>query len=383
MPDANSKPIFNRKNPLLAKRKISLLLTEGCENKDTWHLEISLNGSGMEFTPGDSLAVLPQNNPQHVNELISTLGFTGEETVLTPAKEEAPLRKALTENYVISTPDKKLLRAISEKSGNTEWQHLLEAEKKAELNDYLWGREIIDLLLAHPSVSFQPAEFVTLLKKLNVRLYSVASSVAYQPDEVHLTVAVVEYESFGRQRQGVCSSWLAERIDDDTPIPCFITPGKGFRLPEPDDNTPIIMCGPGTGIAPFRAFMQERKATSAHGDAWLFFGEIHEPTCYFYKDEWEAHLADGTLSKITTAWSRDQAEKVYIQHKMLEHGAEFWDWIEKGAIFYVCGDAQRMAPDVDKALHTIIQQHGGKSEEESIAFVKEMLSEKRYRRDVY
>jgi sulfite reductase (NADPH) flavoprotein alpha-component len=143
------------------------------------------------------------------------------------------------------------------------------------------------------------------------------------------------------------------------------------------------MCGPGTGIAPFRAFMQERKATSAHGDAWLFFGEIHEPTCYFYKDEWEAHLADGTLSKITTAWSRDQAEKVYIQHKMLEHGAEFWDWIEKGAIFYVCGDAQRMAPDVDKALHTIIQQHGGKSEEESIAFVKEMLSEKRYRRDVY
>lgn len=383
MPDANSKPIFNRKNPLLAKRKSSLLLTEGCENKDTWHLEISLNGSGMEFTPGDSLAVLPQNNPQHVNELISTLGFTGEETVLTPAKEEAPLRKALTENYVISTPDKKLLRTISEKSGNTEWQHLLEAEKKTELNDYLWGREIIDLLLAHPSVSFQPAEFVTLLKKLNVRLYSVASSVAYQPDEVHLTVAVVEYESFGRQRQGVCSSWLAERIDDDTPIPCFITPGKGFRLPEPDDNTPIIMCGPGTGIAPFRAFMQERKATSAHGDAWLFFGEIHEPTCYFYKDEWEAHLADGTLSKITTAWSRDQAEKVYIQHKMLEHGAEFWDWIEKGAIFYVCGDAQRMAPDVDKALHTIIQQHGGKSEEESIAFVKEMLSEKRYRRDVY
>ncbi|MCP4848532.1 MAG: protein CysJ [Verrucomicrobiaceae bacterium] len=383
MPDAKSKPAFNRKNPLLAKRKTSLLLTEGCNSKDTWHLEISLQGSGMEFTPGDSLAVLPQNNPQQVDELIAALGCTGQEAVPTPAKEEASLRKALTENYVITTPDKKLLKAITEQCDGTEWQHLLEAEKKAELNDYLWGREIIDLLLAHPTASFQPAEFVTLLKKLNVRLYSVASSLAHHPDEVHLTVAVVEYESFGRKRQGVCSSWLAERIDDNTQIPCFITPGKGFRLPAPDDHTPIIMCGPGTGIAPFRAFIEERKATNAKGDAWLFFGEIHESTCYFYNEEWESRLADGTLSKITTAWSRDQEEKVYIQHKMLEHGAEFWEWLEKGAIFYVCGDAQRMAPDVDKALHTLIQHHGDKSEEESIAYVKEMVSEKRYRRDVY
>jgi sulfite reductase (NADPH) flavoprotein alpha-component len=383
MPDATSKPAFNRKNPLLAKRLTSRLLTEGCDAKDTWHLEISLCGSALEFTPGDSLAVLPQNDPKLVEEIISTLGFSGEEPVPTPAKEEALLRKALTENYVITTPDKKLLKAITEKSGTTDWQDLMETDRKTELSDYLWGREVIDLLHAHPDVQFQPEEFVGLLKKLNVRLYSVASSLASRPDEVHLTVAVVEYESFGRQRQGVCSSWLAERIDEDTPIPCFITPGKGFRLPPPDEDTPIIMCGPGTGIAPFRAFMQERQATGALGNAWLFFGEIHEDTCHFYKEEWETYLDDGTLNKLTTAWSRDQEEKIYIQHKMLEHGAEFWSWIEKGAIFYVCGDAQRMAPDVDKALHSIIEEHGAKSGEEAAAYVKEMLSEKRYRRDVY
>ena len=383
MPDATSKPAFNRKNPLLAKRLTSRLLTEGCDAKDTWHLEISLCGSALEFTPGDSLAVLPQNDPKLVEEIISTLGFSGEEPVPTPAKEEALLRKALTENYVITTPDKKLLKAITEKSGTTDWQDLMETDRKTELSDYLWGREVIDLLHAHPDVQFQPEEFVGLLKKLNVRLYSVASSLASRPDEVHLTVAVVEYESFGRQRQGVCSSWLAERIDEDTPIPCFITPGKGFRLPQPDEDTPIIMCGPGTGIAPFRAFMQERQATGALGNAWLFFGEIHEDTCHFYKEEWETYLDDGTLNKLTTAWSRDQEEKIYIQHKMLEHGAEFWSWIEKGAIFYVCGDAQRMAPDVDKALHSIIEEHGEKSGEEAAAYVKEMLSEKRYRRDVY
>ena len=383
MPDAKSKFAFNRKNPLLAKRITSRLLTEGCDTKDTWHLEISLLDSGLEFTPGDSLAVLPKNDPKLVEEIISTLGFSGKEPVPTPNKEETLLKKALTENYVITTPDKKLLKAIHEKAGTTEWQDLMESERKTELNDFLWGRDIIDLLIAHPDVKFQPAEFVALLKKLNVRLYSVASSLASKPNEVHLTVAVVEYESFGRIRQGVCSSWLTERIKDDTPIPCFITPGKGFRLPDPDDQTPIIMCGPGTGIAPFRAFLQERQATNAQGNAWLFFGEIHEETCHFYKDEWELYLADGSLNKLTTAWSRDQEEKIYIQHKMLEHGSEFWKWIEQGAIFYVCGDAQRMAPDVDHALHKLIAEHGGKSEEEAVAYVKEMLSEKRYRRDVY
>ena len=376
-------PVFNRKNPLIAKLCGKKLLTEGCETKKTWHLEIELLESGLNFTPGDSLALLALNDPAVANELIETLGFSGDETVLNTAKEETTLSKALIENYVITVPDKKLLRSIAEKTENTELSSLLEPEKKKDLADHLWGRDIIDVLRENSEAKFEASEFVALLKKLNVRLYSIASSLAYHPDKVDLTVAIVEYESKGRKRQGVCSSWISERVTEDCSIPCFITPGKGFRLPEADEDVPIIMCGPGTGIAPFRAFLQERKKTNAKGEAWLFFGEIHEQSCYFYKDEWEEYLADGTLNKVSTAWSRDQDEKVYVQHKIIEEGAHFWSYLEKGAIFYVCGDAERMAPDVDKALHQVIMQHGGKSEEEAAEYVSEMKASKRYRRDVY
>ena len=376
-------PVFNRKNPLLASICSKKLLTEGCETKRTWHLEIDLLGSGLSFTPGDSLALLPQNDPVLANELIETLGFSGDETVINPTKEETTLSKALIENYVITTPDKKLLRSIAEKAENAELSSLLDREKKKDLADHLWGRDIIDVLKENPEAKFEASEFVGLLKKLNVRLYSIASSLSYHPDRVDLTVAIVEYESHGRKRQGVCSSWISERATEDSKIPCFITPGKGFRLPDPDEDAPIIMCGPGTGIAPFRAFLQERKQTNAKGDAWLIFGEIHEQSCYFYKDEWESFLDDGTLNKISTAWSRDQGEKVYVQHKIIEEGANFWSYLEKGAIFYVCGDAERMAPDVDKALHQIIMEHGNKSEEEAAEYVSEMKAHKRYRRDVY
>ena len=386
MSDAPAKPKVILKNPLLAKMKRTQLLTEGCNEKDTWHLEVDLRGSGMEFTPGDSLAVLPQNDPELVDDILGALGFSGDEIVANARKEEVPLRAALTESFAITAPDKKFLAALAEKVGEdaaADWAPLLAADKKKALSDYLWGREIIDFLLAYPDAKFTAEEFAGLLRKLNVRLYSIASSLASIPDQVHLTVAVVEYESFGRKRQGVCSSWLSERIGEDTAIPCFITPGKGFRLPDPDEDVPIIMCGPGTGIAPFRAFLQERQSTGAKGDAWLLFGEIHEDTCYFYKDEWDAFLADGTLNKITTAWSRDQANKVYVQHKIVEEGEAFWQWLERGAIFYVCGDAERMAPDVDRALHQIIEEHGGKSAEEAAAYVEELKAEKRYRRDVY
>ena len=385
MSDAPVKPKFNVKNPLLAKLDRAQLITEGCIEKDTWHFEIDLGGSGLEFTPGDSLAVLAQNDPALVDDVLSALGFSGDETVPNPKKESVPIRKALAESYVITETNKKLLAAVAEKAGEgaAEWASLLEPDKKKELADYLWGRGIIDFLIAHPEAVFTPEEFAGLLRKLNVRLYSIASSLSALPDQVHLTVAVVRYESFGRKREGVCSSWLAERIKPGHEIPCFITPGKSFRLPEPDEEIPVIMCGPGTGIAPFRAFLQERKASGAKGEAWLFFGEIHEDTCFLYKRDWEGYLADGTLDKVTTAWSRDQGEKVYVQHKIVEEGAQFWDWLERGAIFYVCGDAERMAPDVDKALHQVIREHGGKSEAEAAAYVEQMRVDKRYRRDVY
>jgi sulfite reductase (NADPH) flavoprotein alpha-component len=181
----------------------------------------------------------------------------------------------------------------------------------------------------------------------------------------------------------VCSTWLAHRIAEGATVPCFITPGKGFRLPAPEEETPVIMCGPGTGIAPFRAFMQERAATGARGKAWLIFGEQRRATDFFYQDEWERYLADGALAKLTTAFSRDQAHKVYVQHRMLEHGADFWAWLEEGAVFYVCGDAARMAVDVDDALRKIVQEHGSRSAEEADAYVEQMKADKRYRRDVY
>lgn len=380
------KPVYNVKNPCIAKVKRMFDLSGPDAPKHTAHYEIDLAGSGLEYTPGDSLAVQPTNDPQLVADTLAALGFSGDEIVKHPKNGTAvPIRQALIEATLITEIDNKLIKALVEKTGgNTPLAELSQPEKKEELKNYLWGRFVIDLLLEHPTAKFTPEEFMATQKKLNIRLYSISSSQKAHPDEVHLTVATVRYTSHGRARGGVCSTFLAERVTvGETLIPCFVNHGKGFRLPEPQDETPIIMCGPGTGIAPFRAFLEERKATGAKGKAWLFFGEVSEKTCFFYKDEFKGYLADGTLTKLTTAWSRDQAEKIYVQNRMLENAAEFWQYLEQGAIFYVCGDASRMAADVDKALHTIIEQQGGKSPEEAAAYVQAMKDAKRYRRDVY
>ncbi|MCF6313336.1 MAG: sulfite reductase subunit alpha [Verrucomicrobiales bacterium] len=382
---STSKPTFNRKNPLIAHLPRRRFLSEGAAEKQTWHLEIDLQDSGLSYTPGDSLAVLPTNESSIVDEIIAALGLTGDESVIAPDKSTDVLRTVLSKQCVITLVDKKFLAKLVEKAGDAaaEISALLAPEKKKELSDYLWGRETIDFLLMFPELKWEAQEFVSVLKKLNIRLYSISSSLAAVPNQVHLTIASVIYNSFGRERKGVCSTFLNERCDENTDIPCFVTPGKGFRLPAADDDTPIIMCGPGTGIAPFRAFLQERHATQAKGDAWLFFGEIHQETCYFYQEEWESYLADGTLNRITTAFSRDQDHKIYVHHRMLEEGAQLWSWLERGAIFYVCGDAERMANDVDQALHQIAIEHGGKSEQEAAEYIEQMRQDKRYRRDVY
>ena len=380
------KPVYNVKNPCIAKVKRMFDLSGPDAPKHTAHYEIDLAGSGLEYTPGDSLAVQPTNDPALVDDTLKALGFEGTEIVKHPKTQaEVPIRQALIEGALITEIDNKLIQAIVEKTGgNTPLAELSQPEKKEELKNYLWGRFVIDLLLENPTAKFTPEEFMLTQKKLNIRLYSISSSQKAHPEEVHLTVATVRYSSRDRARAGVCSSFLAERVTpNETLIPCFVNHGKGFRLPEPQDVTPIIMCGPGTGIAPFRAFLEERKATNAKGKAWLFFGEVSSKSCFFYKEEFEAYLADGTLTNFSTAWSRDQAEKVYVQHKMLEASAEFWAWLEQGAIFYVCGDASRMANDVDKALHTIIEKEGGKTPEEAAAYVQAMKDAKRYRRDVY
>ncbi|MCB1090028.1 MAG: hypothetical protein KDL87_00750 [Verrucomicrobiae bacterium] len=384
--DATSiAPTFNRKSPLLARIARRRLLSEGCEEKETWHFELDLQGSGMEYLPGDSMAIFPHNDPALADEVIAALHLTGTELVTDPNGVELPLRQALVESCAITAPDRKFLNKLIEKAGESasDLAQLLDPDRKEGLNHFLWGREIIDCLLDFPSLKWEAQEFVDILKKLNVRLYSIASSLAANPDQCHLTVAVVKYQSHGRSRKGVCSSWLAHRTDESTPVPCFINSGKGFRLPEPEVDVPVIFIGPGTGIAPFRAFLQHRQATQAKGKAWLFFGEIHADTCFFYHEEWDRYLEDGTLNRVTTAWSRDQAEKIYIQHKIVEHGADFWNWLEEGAIVYVCGDAERMAPDVDKAIHDVIASHGGISEADASAYVEQMRKDKRYRRDVY
>jgi sulfite reductase (NADPH) flavoprotein alpha-component len=382
---ASNKPVYNVKNPFIARLKRAYDLSCNGAPKHTRHYEIDLAGSGLEYLPGDSLAVQPTNEPKLVDDTLAALGFTGDEQVTHPkTAAQVSIRQALIEGSSITEVDNKLIKALVEKTGgSTDLAALATPEKKEELKQHLWGKFVIDLLLAHPAAKFEPQEFISCLKKLNIRLYSISSSQRAHPEEVHLTVATVKYNSHGRERGGVASTFLAERLHEGTTIPVFVNAGKGFRLPEATEDVPVIFCGPGTGIAPFRAFLEERKATNAKGRAWLFFGEVSEGQCYFYKDEFAAYLKDGTLDKLTCAWSRDQAEKIYVQHKMLENSAEFFAWLEKGAIFYVCGDASRMAVDVDKALHTIIEKEGGKTAEEAAAYVQGLKDAKRYRRDVY
>jgi sulfite reductase (NADPH) flavoprotein alpha-component len=331
---------------------------------------------------GDSLGVFPTNNPALVDELLGVLGLTGEEMVVDTNSQPVTLREALTRFYVITEMDKKLLAAIAEKDPTaSKFLAMVTPEGKADLEAYFYGREVIAALLEFPPAKFTAEEFVKVLRKLQPRLYSIASSPKAYPTSVHLTVAAVRYESNGRKREGVCSTFLADRADT-APVPVFVHSAKHFRVPE-DLSTPVIMVGPGTGIAPFRAFLQERKAAGGTGRNWLFFGDQKAETDFLYREELEAYQAEGVLNELSLAFSRDQAEKIYVQHRMLERAADLYAWLEAGAFFYVCGDASRMAKDVDTALHKVVETAGGKSPEEAAAYVDELKKSKRYRKDVY
>lgn len=381
LPSVDEAIPFSRKNPFPAKLLVNRNLNGEGSAKETRHFEISLEGSGLDYSAGDALGVLPTNCPELVDEILTTLGSDGEDAVLLPNGGEAPLRKALIENYSITAPSKKFLEAIVVRGADATLANRLMPAHKAELAKFLWGREVIDLLLEYPAVHISPPEFVGLLKKLQPRLYSIASSPKAHPGAVHLTVASVRYESHGRTRKGVCSTFLADRAAEAA-LPVFVHISKSFRLPD-DGGTPVIMVGPGTGIAPFRAFLEERQATGAKGDNWLFFGDQHAATDFLYRDELETFQRTGLLTHLHTAFSRDGDEKFYVQHCMREHAAELWAWLEDGAHFYVCGDAKRMAKDVDAALHNIAQTVGGKSVMAAKAFVDELKKTKRYQRDVY
>lgn len=379
---ANPAALYSRKNPFPATLRSNRSLTGAGSAKDTRHFEIDLVGSGLAYEVGDSLGVFPTNNPALVEEMLGVLGFSGDEPVTDPNGNPLSIREALTRSYVITEKDKKLLAAIAEKDPTAaHFTPMVTPEGKAELDAYVSGREVIDPLLDHPAARFTPEEFVKLLRKLQPRLYSIASSQKAHPDAVHLTVAAVRYESHGRKREGVCSTFLADRADN-ADVPVFVHTAKHFRVPE-ELSTPVIMVGPGTGIAPFMAFLQERKATGATGKNWLFFGDQKSATDFLYRDELEAWQAEGVLHRLDTAFSRDQADKIYVQHRMLEAAQELFEWLEQGACFYVCGDASRMAKDVDAALHKVVETAGGKSPEEAAAYVEELKKSKRYRKDVY
>jgi len=357
-------------------------LSSDDSKKDTRHFEIDLTGWGLSFEVGDSLAVYPTNDPALVEEIIRAIGAKGDE-IVPAAKTQKPLREALLRDYSITQPTPKFLKAIAGRASAAPMlKELLHPDRKNDLEDFVWGMEVIDFLVEHPSVKFVPEEFVGLLTKLQPRLYSVASSLRAFPDQVHFIVDVVTYESNGRVRKGVCSTFMAERADN-VPVPVYPSSAKHFHLPE-DGDTPIIMIGPGTGIAPFRAYLQERKALGAKGKNWLFFGAQRESCDYAYKEDFDQFKRDGLLTRLDCAWSRDQAHKVYVQHRLLENGAEIWKWLDgEGAQFFVCGDARRMAKDVDAALRKIVQEQGGKSVEQANEYVEKLKSDKRYKRDVY
>jgi sulfite reductase (NADPH) flavoprotein alpha-component len=376
-----SKSAYNRKNPFPAKMRVNRIVTSLDSSKETRHYEISIAGSDLSYEAGDALCVIPSNCPELVANIIKALGCTGSEQEPV-ASELMSLSDALQSHFEIKLPSKELVEEIAKRSGDQELNNILSSGDKDQLSNYLWGRDTLDLLLQFPNAEFSAAEFIALLKPLQHRAYSISSSGKAHPDTVHLTVASVRYDAHGRDHKGVCSTYLADLVGEETDVRVFFTPNNNFRVPN-DNSLPMIMVGPGTGIAPFRAFLQEREFRKANGKNWLLFGDRNASTDFIYREEIEAMQSSGLLTRLDLAFSRDQEEKIYVQDRMKQSGAELWAWLEQGGYFFVCGDAYRMAKDVDKALHEVIQQHGNKTLLEAVDYVNQLKKDKRYVRDVY
>ena len=376
----SDKSVFSKTNPFPAKLLKNVLLNKAGSAKEVRHYEISLAGSGLTYDAGDALGVVPVNCPSLVDEMLGAMGCSGTESV-TISETSMPLREAFTHHLDLCKPPQELLAAIVNRAPISDLAPLLAPERRDDLKKFLWGRDVLDLLRLVDQ-PFSPSELISLLRKLAPRLYSISSSLKAHPGEVHLTVSAVRYESFGRERKGVASTFLADRIGDTDCVKVFVQPSHGFKPPVNGD-APMIMVGPGTGIAPFRAFLEERQMCGARGKNWLFFGDQKRAHDYLYEAELNAWHRDGHLTRLNLAFSRDQDAKVYVQDRMRENAAELWSWLENGAHFYVCGDAARMAKDVDAALHHVIETAGDKSADEAKAYVAKLKSEKRYQRDVY
>lgn len=379
----NEKLPFSRTNPFQAKVLKNINLNGTGSNKETRHIELSLQGSGLSYVPGDALGVIPSNDPELVASLINEMKWD-EEAVVTVGKqgETLSLKEALTSYFEITLLSKKILQQAAAFTENEELKNLILVENTSQLKEYCYGRDLLDLLRDFGPWSASAQEIVSLLRKMTPRLYSIASSIAANPDEVHLTIGAVRYTAHGRERKGVCSVLCSERVKEGDTLPVYVQTNKHFFLPESQDKD-IIMVGPGTGIAPFRSFIQERAVNKVNGRSWLFFGDQHAASDFLYQSELEKYQQDGVLTKLDTAFSRDTDQKVYVQHKMLEHSKELFEWIEKGAYFYVCGDKEYMAKDVNEALITVLEKEGAMDRDAAEAYLKDMQKQHRYQRDVY
>jgi sulfite reductase (NADPH) flavoprotein alpha-component len=374
---------YSRTNPFPAKILKNKNLNGDGSIKETRHIEFSLEGSGLSYNPGDALGIIPSNDPELVSSLLEEMQWDPELTVtLNKQGETLPLKEALTSYFEITLLSKKILQQAAELTDNEELKKLVLAENADQLKEYTYGRDLLDMLRDFGPWKATAQEIVSLLRKMTPRLYSIASSFTAHPGQVHLTIGAVRYTAHGRERKGVCSVLCAERVQEGDTLPVFVQPNKHFHLPE-SHETDIIMVGPGTGIAPFRSFIEERAVTKAPGRTWLFFGDQHEACDFLYHDELEQYQKDSVLTKLSTAWSRDTEKKVYVQHKILEHSKELYEWLEKGAYFYICGDKQHMAKDVHNALISAIAQEGGLSQEDAEAYLNGLQKQGRYQRDVY
>lgn len=378
-PEAPVIPGSNKQNPYAAALITNKRLSSDASAKDIRHFEFDLTDSGLKYEAGDALGVIPVNDAALVSLLLAELKADYETPV---SGYERSLGDLLTHQFEISEPSRKLIEWVGQNTANQELLHVLQHDDKDTLANWLWGKDTLDLLQLELKRSLSVPEFVAMLRPLQHRAYSISSSAKAHPNQVHLTIASVRYHSNGRERKGVCSSYLAERVRRGEKPAIFISPNKAFRVPANPD-APLIMVGPGTGIAPFRAFLQERQAIGAAGKNWLFFGDQHQAHDFIYQDELSAWQQSGLLTHLDLAFSRDQEEKIYVQNRMLEKGAELYAWLQEGAYFYVCGDASRMAKDVDAALYEVVRQFGGLSSERAAAYVDQLKKDKRYLRDVY
>ena len=364
---------FGRQNPFAARLRENRRLNRQGSSKDTRHIVIELGAAGPTYTCGDALGVFPRNPEPLVRAFIETLGL----------QNDAALHETIATSAVLNRVRKKFVRAVAEKAvgpAKQRFQDIVADDKK--FDHYIFDRDVIDVLRDAPGVHFEPADIPGLLNTIAPRLYSIASSPDHRPGEAHLCVALVQYTSHGRHKQGLASGYLAD-LADQSSVPVYVQPTRHFHLPPADRD--MIMVGPGTGVAPFRAFLQHRAIHGHTGRNWLLFGDQHEKTDFLYGDEFLAAQQSRILHKLSTAFSRDQADKIYVQHRMEEEGAELWRWLDEGAFFYVCGDAKRMAKDVHASLVKIVAKHGGKTLDQADEWVSETLmkNENRYRKDIY